>query len=304
MKNKKHNVKSFHIKSEKGMALILALVMLTILTAMIIEFSYGVYTTTASLNNWRDSQRLSPISKSGISLAVKTISDIPPSELYKFPARITIPVSGVISEFNGEIIVSVEDENSRFNLNSIINQNQTLNRDAYNLFTRLLKNLVLKEDIAAYVADWIDKDNEPRMRDSEENSKNSFMESTDELLLIKGIDQEIYSRLLPYITVYAHDKANPELININTASLPVIMSLAGGITKNMAERIIQARPFESISGVEKAAPGLGLSPAKIVIKPSNFRIISIAEENRIRRVIECVTEIKGSSYIIKYWKEN
>ncbi len=285
------------------MALVLTLVMLTILTAMIIEFSYGVYTTTASLNNWRDSQRLSPVSKSGISLAVKAISDIPSSELYRVPARITIPVSDVMSEFNGQIIVSVEDENSRFNLNSIINQNQTLNKDAYAFFTRLLKNLEINEDIAANIADWIDKDNEPRLRDSEENSKNSYMDSIDELLLIKGVDKETYSKILPYITVYAVDKANPQLININTASIPVIMSLAYGITKDMAERIVNARPFESISGVEKAAPGLGLSPAKIVIKPSNFRIISIAEENKIRRMIECVAEIKGSSYIIKYWKE-
>lgn len=302
MRIKKQKIKAGIIKSQKGLALILTLMILTILTAMVIEFSYGVYTTTASLNNWRDSQRLSPVSKSGVSLAVKTISDIPQSEIYRFPPKIAIPVSGILTDFHGDMVVNVEDENSRFNLNSIVNENQDV-KEAYNIFRRLLKNLGLKEDLADYVADWIDRDKEPRARDSEENTKNSFMESTDELLLIKGIDQETYSKLLPYVTVYAADRANPQLININTASQPVIMSLADGITKDMAERIILSRPFEGISAVEKVAPGLGIGSAKIVIKPSNFRITAAAEENKIRRLIECVVEIRGSSYIIKYWKE-
>lgn len=291
------------LKSQQGFALVLTLLILTILTAMIIEFSYGVYTSTANLNNWKDSQKLSQISRSGISLAIKTISDIPSSELYKFKGRITIPVSGIVSDFHGDVVVTVEDENGRFNLNSIINQNQTLNKDAYKSFRRLLKNLNIMEDIADYVADWIDQDNEPRTRDSEENAKNGFMDSVDELLLIKAMDMETYIRLQPYVTVYAYDKSNPQLININTASLPVIMSLGEGITKSMAEKIINSRPFESISEVEKAAPGMGLGPVRITIRAVNYRITSVAEENKLKRIIECTSEIRGSSYIIKYWKE-
>ncbi len=293
-----------HLKSRQGFALVLTLVILTILTAMVIEFSYGVYTTTSSLNNWKESQKLSLISKSAISLAIKTISDIPSSELYKFPSRITLPVSNIVNDFQGSVTVIVEDENGRFNLNSIINQNQTLNIHSYNSFKRLLKNLDLKEGIADYVADWIDRDNEPRTRDSEENSKNGFMDSVDELLLIKTVDAETFSRLQPYVTVYAYDKSNPQLININTATIPVIMSLSDGMTKTLAEKIAQARPFESISDVEKVAPGLGLSPAKITVRAVNYRIISFAEENKLKRIIECISEIRGSSYIIKYWKEN
>ncbi len=291
------------IKSQKGMALILTLMLLSILTAMVIEFSYGVYTTTSSLHNWQDSQRLSPIAKSGVSLAVNTISNIPQSEIYKFPPQITIPVAGILSDFQGELFVSVEDENSRFNLNSIINENQTLNMDAYKFFRRLLKNLELKEEMADFVADWIDRDKEPRIRDSEENTKNSFMQSTDELLLIKGVDIETYAKLLPHITIYASDRTNPQLVNINTASQAVIMSITEGITRDIAGRIVLARPFESISSVERVAPGLGLGPTKIVIRPSNFRITASAEENKIRRLIECVIEIKGSTNVIKYWKE-
>lgn len=303
MKTKKQKGKKNIIKSQQGIALILTLVILTILTAMIIEFSYSVYTTTASLKNWHDSQRLSLVSRSGISLAVKTISEIPQNELYRTPPNIAIPVSDILMDFQGTVIVNVEDENSRFNLNSIINENQTLNKDSYNLFRRLLKNLGLEEGLADNIADWIDKDNEPRRIDSEQGAKNSFMESTDELLLIKGITEDIFIKLLPYITVYAIDRANPQLININTASEPVIISIADGITNQLAQRIIQARPFESISDVEKVAQGLGLGPTKIVVKPSVFRIISIAEENKVKRVIESVVEIRGGLNIVRYWKE-
>lgn len=292
------------IKSKQGLALILTLMLLTILTAMIIEFSYGVYITTVSLNNWQQAQRLYYASKSGIAIAIKTISEIPQTELYRFTNGTTIPISEFFDKFSGNITITLIDENSKFNLNSIINENQTLNNEAYNFFKRLLKNLELNEVLADYLADWIDKDREPRYSDSEENAKNSYLESIDELLLIKGYNQSVFLKLQPYITVYEIDKGNPQLININTASELIIISLAEGITTELAQRIILGRPFENVSSIEKVAPGLGLNPTKVTVTPVNFRIISIAEENKVKRVIDCVVQIKRKSNTIRYWKES
>ena len=44
------------------------LLALVLITAMVVEFSYGVYTGTNNLYNWRDSQRLSIMAKSGINV--------------------------------------------------------------------------------------------------------------------------------------------------------------------------------------------------------------------------------------------
>lgn len=299
------------LRSEKGMALVITLMILVIITAIVTEFSYGIYTATSSLYNWKGSQRLSYVARSGITLATKTISGMQNTYSYTYPDRIEIPVENILEGYGGSLIVRVEDENSRFNLNSIVYENGTLNTDAYNSFKRLLKHLGLKEDIADRVADWIDRDHQPRLQESEDNAKNAHMDSKDELLYVKGIDYQTYEKLLPYVTVYGIDRTDADLININTAPIPVIMSLNDAITKELAERIVHYRdiePFKKISDVVKVAGfegSLGQSlMSKIAVKTSNFKITATAEENKIKRVIESIVEIKGSSQrTIKYWME-
>lgn len=299
------------MRSEQGMTLVITLVILVIITAMVTEFSYGVYTSTSSLYNWKDSQRLSYVARSGIALAAKTISGIQNIYSYTYPDRIDMPVINILEGFEGSIIVNVEDENSRFNLNSIVYENGTLNTEAYNSFKRLLKNLALKEDIADRITDWLDRDHQPRLQESEAGAKNAHMETGNELLSIKGIDYTVYEKLLPYVTVYGIDRKDAYLININTAPIPVIMSINDSITRELAERIVHYRdvePFKRISDILKVAGfdgpvGQSLM-SKIVVKASNFRIKATVEENKIKRIIESVVEIKGSSQgNIKYWAE-
>ena len=69
---------SFHyLKEQKGIALVVTLLALVLITAMVVEFSYGVYTGTNNLYNWRDSQRLSIMAKSGINVSAKFLTSLP-----------------------------------------------------------------------------------------------------------------------------------------------------------------------------------------------------------------------------------
>ena len=201
---------------------------LVLITAMVVEFSYGVYTGTNNLYNWRDSQRLSIMAKSGVNVSARFLSDILRSKNYSYPGSIELPVENPFEDFNGVITVRIEDETSKFNINSIVYTNGNLNPDAYNSFKRLLKILSLDEKIADRVADWIDPDKEARLPDSEVGAKNSALLSVDELLLINGINRKDYDTLLPYITVYG--TRDNLLININGAEAPVLMCLSNDIT--------------------------------------------------------------------------
>jgi len=297
------NLKHYSFNSE-GMALVLTLMILTLITAMVVEFAYGVYTSTSALYNWRDSQRLSFVAKSGVVMAVNTISGAPYSELYRYLGR-EIPVPGIPEGFNGSFVIRAEDENSRFNLNSL------RNADSMKEFKRLLANLGLDELIAERVADWIDPDSDPWLRDSEEGTKNAFMDSVDELLLIKGIDRQTYGKLSPYVTVYGFVGMEDRRININTAAIPVIMSLNenGMITREMAERLVRSRelePFNSTSEVTRAGIEENMLLRNFVTAdpPVNFRITSVSEENKIKRVIEGVVKVtRGSQGTILSWRE-
>jgi len=293
------------LKNKKGMALIITLLTLVIITAMVVEFSYGVYTGTNNLYNWRDSQCLSVMAMSGVNVSARFLSDMLKGYTYSYPGFIELSVENPFEDFKGKILVKVQDENSKFNINSIISPNGLLNDDAYNSFKRLLKTLSIDEKIADIVADWIDRDSEVRISDSEIGAKNSALLSVDELQLIKGISKKDYDRLFPYITVYGNG-----LININGAEKPVLMSLSNDMTDEIAQRVIDYRsisPFKQISQLQSVA-GLDLAlygpiSSRITVKGEVFYLKSSAVSGGLKRIIEAVLNTSSLPAAVKYWKE-
>ena len=299
--------------NQKGIALVVTLLALVLITALVVEFSYGVYISTNNLYNWRDSQRLSIMAKSGVNVSSKFVSDmLIKYDTYSYPGYIELPVENPFEDFNGTVLVRIEDENSKFNINSLVPDNQSVNESdensPYNSFKRLLECLSLDEKIADRIVDWIDKNSEAGLPDAEISAKNSYLVSVDELLLINGINRKDYDKLLPYITVFG-DRTLP-LINVNGAEAPVIMSLSGSITEEDAKRIIKYRentPFQKESDITKVAGFDGAKGQslmnKITVQGENFYIKSTAASGGVKRIIETVLEISKSNTAIKYWKE-
>ena len=270
---------------------------------MVVEFSYGVYTGTNDLYNWRDSQRLSVMAKSGVTMAAKFLQN---KELVsQYTESIEMPVENPFEDFNGTITIRVEDENGKFNLNSIVPPNQDIHKDdpasPYNCFKRLLTVLALDVKIADRVVDWIDTNGEARLSDSEADAKNGPLDSVDELLLIHGISKEDYDKLLPYVTIYGSGK-----ININSALKPVLRCLSDDISDELAQRIIDYRksmPFKEATGLESVGLSLktyGPFSGMLVFDNSPFSIKSTAASEGVKRVIETVLD---KTNIIHSWKE-
>jgi type II secretory pathway component PulK len=219
-----------------------------------------------------------------------------------------MPVPGITDDFEGQLLIKITDENAKFNLNSLVLPNSTLNQTAYESFRRLLRILALDENIADRVADWIDRDTEPRIGQSEEGAKNTYMDSVDELWLIE--DSKVCEKLLPFVTVYGMGEISANIININTASVTVLMMLDDMMTDELAGRIESYRslePFQKTSDIVKVAGfegSLGQSLiGRIAVKASNFRITSVAEQNRMKRIIECVMEKSAGGFKVRYWQE-
>ncbi len=295
----------------QGIALVVTLLVLVIITAMVVEFSYGVYTSTNNLYNWRDSQRLSVMARSGINVSARFVSDMLNLNGYKFsyPGSIDLPVENPFEDFVGVISVRIEDETSKFNINSIVPENGIANesdeKSPYNSFKRLLKVLSLDEKIADRIADWIDTDSVTRLPDSEAGAKNSAIHSVDELLLINGINRKDYDKLLPYITV--HGDRNAPQININGAEKPVLMCLSKDVTEKLAQNVIDYRkfkPFEN-SGQLGNVPGFDKIeiPPMITVIGENFYIKSTAASGGVKRITETIIKISKSNKAIQYWKE-
>jgi general secretion pathway protein K len=287
--------------NKSGYALIITLLIVALLTSLTVEFAHEVYINTNALSNWTNAQKASLTAKSGQVLASKYIKSIA-NLSYTYPGRTTLPIEKKFGD-DTLLIIKIEDEDSKFNINSIIYQNGLTNTEALSSLKRLLEYLDINPSLALAIADWIDPDSEPRLRDSEYMAKNSYLWSIDELRLIPGIDRKVYEKIKPFITVFRQDRR----ININTAELPVLISLHPDITETLAQKIIDYRessPFEKtyhilrVSGMESIGP---LLIGKLIsVKSTNFRVISMATVSEITRVIESVMD---TSMNIKYWRE-
>jgi general secretion pathway protein K len=291
------------LTDRSGIALVITLMIVALITAMVVEFAYGVYVNTNALHNWQTSQELSVTARSATKLAARLISDSLRNSYTKgvFEMSQKIP----FEDIDGTITLRIEDENAKFNLNQlggtlnvVFNQDQ----DPHKKFLRLVTALGLKSEVADRISDWIDPDSEPRSGDTENKAKNAKLDSLDELLLIPGIDMETYAKLLPYVTIYT-DTDNK--ININGAGVPVLMTLSDSITREMAERIVKYResnPFKDIKEIKNAGvdDALYTSLQGLIKKDGgSFHVIATAESGGVKRIVESV--LAGN--LVLYWKE-
>ncbi len=290
------------LTDQGGVALVVTLLIMTLLISLTVEFTHDVYLGSSALSNWSNAQKASLIAKSGQNLSADFIKRIK-SFSYTYPGEISFPV---LIDFGPDSFLSIkiEDENAKFNINTVIYDNGLTNEEALSSLKKLFEYLNIKPSLALVMADWIDPDHEPRVRDSEYNANNSFFLSIDELRLIKGMDKDTFEKINPYLTV--HDGDGSKKININTAKIPVLVSLHENMTVTLAKKIIvyrESTPFENeshlqrVSGMETTGQ---LLIGKITVKSSTFRVSSTAVVNEISRVIESVMD---HSLKVLYWRE-
>ncbi len=142
----------------------------------------------------------------------------------------------------GQIQAGMQDLNGCFNLNNLY-YNGAPRPLWIERFRRLLRNLDLPAAIADASVDWIDPDNLPGDRGAEDAAylsrtppylpANRPFADASELRLVAGVDARAWRELAPWVCALP----TPTRLNLNTASVPVLMSLSEQMTRQLAERI-------------------------------------------------------------------
>jgi len=189
----------------------------------------------------------------------------------------TLPVEG------GTIKVSIEDAQSRFNLNSIGGTDPTSQANLQ-VLQRLLNVLQLDPQLANAVADWIDPNSDARAGGAEDidylnlnppyRAANRPMASVDELRLIRGFDAKTVAALLPYVTVLP---AVTNDINVNTAS-PVVLAALTGMDLPTAKRIAEDRgstSYKTIDEFKSKLPRGSTPPTAGIILKTDFFLVTL-----------------------------
>lgn len=188
-----------------------------------------------------------------------------------------IPVEG------GQIAGRIIDLQGRFNVNNLV-ADGAVDALALARFERLLETLEIDRGVAQAVVDWIDADGETTFPSGAEDdfyiargepylAANQPLVTVSELLLVRGIDNEIWTRLKPHVT------AQPEAtaVNVNTASAAVLGALAEGLDSGTAEQLAgraAEEPFESVEEFlgEDVLADLEIDSNRIAVRSDHFRV--------------------------------
>jgi general secretion pathway protein K len=307
---------------QKGMALVMTLLILTLLVVTGLELNRAVRVEANLAGNFRDLTQSSYIAQSGVEIGRLVIQNDNPAydglneqwaqfeSLSSFSQMLFTEGS-----FTGRIV----DENSKLNPNGLIDRFGNVDPKKMTQMERLLVFLDYNPSVLDAILDWLDPDDQRRPQGEENDfyrkrktpysAKNGPLDYLGEMLLIKGVDASaLYGSkermgLKDFLTVYSDGR-----LNINTAGLIPLMCLAPEVDRTMAQAVLDARrekPFEKtedlrlIPGWNSVYPRIS---SEITVQSTAFSIEMIGSYREARTVIQAVLKREGTRTRILMWK--
>lgn len=159
----------------------------------------------------------------------------------------------------GVISATMRDRNGCFNLNNLVDASGQPAAPWPDKFRRLLRVLQLDPAIADAVVAWMNP--QPGADDPYylsqavpyRQARRGFVH-VSELRLVKGVSGAVYAALLPHVCALPRGTR----INVNTATVPVLMTIDGVSTQEMAQRIWQGghANYGSLNELAKIVPAI------------------------------------------------
>jgi general secretion pathway protein K len=305
---------------ESGIALLVVLLAITLLTIVVIEFTDTTQVETHLALSTRNALQATYLARSGVNVAEALVAYDPtkgsdsPQDLWAGPFP-PLPVG------DGSAVFQVRDEARFLNLNDMLSAGQ-LQAKRVAVFQRLF-NQVLKLDpsILAAVRDWLDTDDIPLTNPiGAERSyylglippttiRNGPFLTLRELLLVRGVNPTIFARLEKFVTVLPIQ--NELKVNLNTAPREVLAALSDDMLADpgVVQRVIDTRAttpfdgkndaFDAVSGLRQALTSDG--EEFVDTDSPYFRIESIGEIGDVRRGVLEVVKRDGKKVTRVTW---
>ena len=257
-------------KKFKGAALIMAL----FVTAIIASVSAGLFSmvstnleneknmiseqqailTTLSLESFTKKYLNNKENRNNIVLAANNFSQKSP---------INLPLE------RGNLEANIVDMGQCFNLNSLISISatgeETANQENLEFFKNLMKSLFIQdqkiEEISPAVIDWLDKDFFPdsylgveddyyRNEKPSRLTSNQFFFDITELRDVKGMTEEIFQKLKPYICAFNSVETKININSLNPFYPNILVALSSNTLSDLeARNILNSKPLGGYSSV-------------------------------------------------------
>lgn len=312
-------------RGERGLALVLTLLVLVLLVTSILEFDRSTRTAMKAAGNFRDGMKAFHLAASGVAAAqavlkddmIKTrIDDLTELWATSYPPY---PVG------DGTVALAIQDEGGKIYINGLITNTGKIREEGRKQLQQLFELKGLDPSLVDAIADWLDWDGIPEPRGAEDAyyqgldhpyaCRNARIETLSELHLVKGITDEVYRAISPYLTVYPNPQGGVEhRINVNTADPFVLQTIPyteNGVTQTLltaeeAENIAAARPFSKVVPEVNNVPGVDAAKiskiaSQLAVTSQAFSIYSEGEANGVKKSVIAVAERVGDVKL-RYWR--
>lgn len=308
-----------------GVALLITLLVLVLIVILAMEIFRAGARAAQTGAYGRDSVRGSLIAEAGLAAARIALRETAKEYQYDTLDQVWSRPVPPIELGEGTVLVTVEDEDRKINLNRLVLPNGNApDEQRLAVFRKLLANLDIDPSLADAVVDWLDNDDTPRVGGAESayylslpyayRAKNDLFDTLDELRLIRGMTPERFEKIKPFATIYSSGK-----VNINTAPKEVLMALsagkdaadAGEIGASAADQIIEYRkdnPFRNARDIGNVSPALKdlftrtRLPDLVDVRGTAFRVRSTGNVSGTYRTIDAVGLRSGNDIQWRYWR--
>lgn len=304
------------LRDQQGMALLLVLVIVALLSALLTEFSFSTLVDLRSAENFRDRTKAFYLARGGVEAARMILGqdrngyDHPSEPWGSLP---TVPVG------EGTVGLKIEDLSGRLYLNNVVDSRSNP-LAGYHRFLALCQEVLNvsqpeAKDMADSLMAWTDPD--PAFVSPDDSyyaglsppyaRKRGKLDTVDELLLVRHFDADKVQKLKDYVRVVGDDT-----VNINTA--PAVVLYAWQFSSGQSQQTLDDQdiaalvdyraktPFEKIQDLN-LVPGIGSSwagvwpQASITVKGTVYQATSVGRINEVSRVAQAVIQKSGNKLL-------
>lgn len=236
-------------RTQKGMALLMALVMMAIASTLAVAIWYNNQLSFARIHNLQKNYQAKHYSQGMLLWASDILREDYAQDETNHDSHLDPWLQGIQGMAVEDALLSgtLVGLNNRFNVNNVIVNGQ-VSVTHVEYFRRLLSELNLDVGIADKIIDWIDVDQIPQPNGAEDfvylakspsyQTSGQYFKHIDEVALIDGLSREDYNLLAPYISALPVASIASRM-NVNTLAPVMLKALDVLITPDMAVRLYQ-----------------------------------------------------------------
>ena len=301
------------VNNQRGMVLLLVLVVIALLSALLSEFAFSTLVDLRLAETFRDSTRAEYLARGGIEAGRMLLQNDRNSFDAKTPTELwstgiqNYPVAA------GDISINIDDLDGKLLLNKLVDLQGNPSQLYRERFVRLCSELALDnpEALADALIDWIDPDHEPQPLGAEDSdylrqqpayeATDGPLQDLDELSLVQGFNAKTVNLLRPHVSVFGSGR-----LNVNTASAEVLRSWDADSSLEI-DNLISSRAESPFQQLEELKDSIGLEAFSALNRNLDLTVTStyylINSQGRVNSGSRRLTAVVDKSKDALLWQK-